>query len=326
MPQVLFQYSASAVQETLQLLCGERSRILVIETGADSEPVLSGVRSFLRTTPLPCLSLALATPLSALDDRASSQALAFDPTAIVVASDRYKVEVLSALARIDWPCLPSVLVFGDGHQSSSTFKVAELESLEGERSLATGYPLAKSHIFDALSSVGRRHSRGWFVELGVFRGGTLRLAHSMLQRLGLTDVKVAGFDTFEGFPQRKSLLDLYSDVGYSASGYAHLSKVAGRRGIELVKGDICQTAKWLDGKSLLVTFCDTDNYSPCAAALPICWRQTVVGGVVIFDHYHTRLEYMSTIGERVAAWEFFHDRSDFLHLTGTGVFVKVSDS
>ena len=95
-----------------------------------------------------------------------------------------------------------------------------------------------------------------------------------------------------------------------------------RFGVEVVRGDICATCTALSGIPLILSFFDTDNYSPTRAALNICAEQTVSGGILFFDHYTTVQDYLYTIGERMAAKEFLTpDR--FFNPHGTGIFLKI---
>ena len=247
----------------------------------------------------------------------------FDPDALVVCTDVSKDEILSRLNRLDWLRLPKVITFGVAHQESISRSVEEIEQIGGEKSHATGYPFAKAHIFEILRSLRERHCSGWVVELGVFRGGTLLMMNQILKKLSFDGPQLVGFDTFDGFPPRRCLLDLFAMEEFVNRDFDGTAQRLGAEGIRLVRGDIVETASWIDGKKLLLTFVDTDNYSPVAAALPFCWKGTVTGGAVVFDHYYTKELFLDTIGERVAAWEFFRDRTDYLHLSGTGVFIKI---
>jgi hypothetical protein len=76
---------------------------------------------------------------------------------------------------------------------------------------------------------------------------------------------------------------------------------------------------------ILLAFIDTDNYSPVASTLPVIWDKIKVGGVIVFDHYFTNEEFFNTIGEHIAVKEFFKNRKDFFNMTGTGVFLKISN-
>ena len=72
---------------------------------------------------------------------------------------------------------------------------------------------------------------------------------------------------------------------------------------------------------ILLGFFDTDDYSPARAAFPLCVRQPVVGGSIVFDHVYSLGEYLYTLGERIAAYEMLGE-SGFFHLHSAGVFTR----
>ena len=94
-------------------------------------------------------------------------------------------------------------------------------------------------------------------------------------------------------------------------------------GVELIRGDITETAKRLAVEAILLAFVDTDNYSPARAALEVVLPNLVLGGSIVFDHYETTPEFLYTIGERLAAKEVLRD-SGLLQLQGTGVFTRIA--
>jgi hypothetical protein len=57
------------------------------------------------------------------------------------------------------------------------------------------------------------------------------------------------------------------------------------RNIEVVPGDIVETASRLADEDIVLSFIDTDNYSSARAALDIVRERTVVGGAIVFDHF-----------------------------------------
>ena len=105
--------------------------------------------------------------------------------------------------------------------------------------------------------------------------------------------------------------------------FEQTSTLLQREGVELVKGDIANTINVLRGTPLLLTFLDTDNYTPTMQALPILAENTIVGGSIVLDHYFALEEYNDALGDGLAAAEFFREHPEFLNLSGTGVFVKL---
>lgn len=272
--------------------------------------VLRGVWSFHRE------ELSLIAPVDA-------QITTFNPDLIVICTDFLKDELLSHLNSLVWRNFPKVVTYGMGHQDVFSQRIGALERGNAEASHATGYARVKEHIFNLLESLRRRRCAGLVVELGVFRGGTLLLIKQMLKALDFTEARLLGFDTFNGFPPPRCLLDMFAMDEFVNRDFSRTSSLLAAEAILLVRGDIVETIARLDKECLLLTFIDTDNYSPAAAALPVCWKNTIRGGAVIMDHFYTKEEFSDTIGERIAAWEFFKDQTDVLHLSGTGVFIKI---
>ena len=71
----------------------------------------------------------------------------------------------------------------------------------------------------------------------------------------------------------------------------------------------------------MVSFIDTDNYTPAKAALEIVRERTVPGGAIVFDHFTGTSRFRYAIGERIAGRVLLDDPR-YLHLHGTGVFYR----
>jgi len=161
-------------------------------------------------------------------------------------------------------------------------------------------------------------------EFGIFKGGTISFIKSTLDYMGYepNTLNVYGFDCFSGFPERESVLDMYSNPKCEYRDYYSVRDFCKRQGIQVIQGDIKETYTILSESKLMLTFFDTDNYTPVKAALDYCYERTVKGGAIIFDHYTIRNEFVETIGERMAAQEIFEGKKLF-HLHDTGVFIKL---
>jgi predicted O-methyltransferase YrrM len=245
------------------------------------------------------------------------------PDLIVVCADEQKTEILHAYiaAGGEQEPLPRVVIAGSAHLAFRDPVFDELEAPALVPSYATGSPHTRVHLYQCLKAAAANELSGAIVEFGAFKGGTTAWLARAAQRLGL-DAKVIGFDTWEGFPPRRSLFDLYEHPRCVFSDLGAARAYTDRYGIELVPGDIADTYRRLEAEELLLCFFDTDNYTPTRAALALCLRQLVVGGSLVFDHVATTPEYIDTLGERAAAYEILGE-SDLLHLHGTGVFIKV---
>jgi O-methyltransferase len=93
------------------------------------------------------------------------------------------------------------------------------------------------------------------------------------------------------------------------------------RDIEIVAGDIAETRRRLEGEDMVLTFIDTDNYTPASAVLKVARGRTVPGGAIVFDHFTGTDRFRYTLGERIAG-RGLPDDPRWLHLHGTGVFSR----
>lgn len=239
--------------------------------------------------------------------------------ALAVASDEDK-EVLLEAALPFIQGVPKVLVSGYSHLRfvDNAFERSLRDLLVP--SFANGYPNTLVHLFQCLRNASRLGLCGAVVELGMFKGGTTVLLSRMVANLGQS-WPVIGFDTFDGFPPRRSPLDMYEHPGCVFRGLDDVRRYTGLQGIEIVPGDIVETRERLRSESLVLTFFDTDNHTPAAAALEIVRERTLVGGSIVFDHFTGVDRFVYTLGERIAAKSLLDD-SRYLNLHGTGVFYR----
>ncbi|GAA0944637.1 hypothetical protein GCM10009554_38940 [Kribbella koreensis] len=256
----------------------------------------------------------LTVPVRAMDALAD-----LAPDVVVVAADDEKQELLSAAL----PYLrgaPRVIVAGYGHL---TFRDAIFEE-EGANllvpSLANGYPHSLTHLYQCLVNASRLDLKGIVAEFGMFKGGTTMFLSRVIERLG-KDWKVIGFDSFNGFPPRRSPLDMYDHPDCVFTDVGSVKQYLGDRNVEIIEGDIVVTADALRDEDIVVSFVDTDNYSSAKAALEVVRERTVVGGAIVFDHFTGVDRFRYTLGERMAGSVLLDDPRYF-HLHGTGVFYR----
>ena len=257
---------------------------------------------------------------SALADLADT-----DHDLLVVAVDATKAELLLAyrdqVGERQPP--PDVVLAGTAHLAFADPEFAELNAPALVPSYATGSPHTREHLFQCLRAAAANGLRGAIVEFGAFKGGTTAWLARVAAHFSLDGCRVIGFDTWAGFPPRRSVLDLYDHPRCAFTDIDAVRAYVEPFGVELVHGDIAETYTTLEGEPLLLCFFDTDNYSPARAALELCAQQLVVGGSIVFDHVSTTADYVETIGERIAAYEVLGP-AGFLHLHGTGVFTKIA--
>jgi len=236
---------------------------------------------------------------------------------LVVAADTEKEDLLcAALPYIGGS--PKVIVAGYGHLG---FRDAVFDQEQAQLlvpSLANGYPNSLIHLYQCLANAARLGLSGVVAEFGMFKGGTTMFVSKVIERLG-ANWPVIGFDTFGGFPPRCSPLDMYDHPGCVFTDLPAVRRYLDGRDIEIIAGDITQTCDRLEGEDLVVTFIDTDNYTPAKAALEVARERTVPGGAIVFDHFTGTSRFRYTLGERIAGRVLLDDPRYF-NLHGAGVF------
>jgi O-methyltransferase len=247
------------------------------------------------------------------------------PDLLVICSDVDKEPLLRAAAHaLDGSDnFPEVVLAGTAHLGFHDPAYDELDAPALVPSYATGHPHTRIHIYQCLKAAAAQGLKGAIVEFGAFKGGTTAWLARVVAQLGLRDTPVIGFDTWDGFPPRRSLLDLYEHPRCAFDDLEAARAYVKPLGVELVVGDIFDTApRRLHDEPILLCFFDTDNYSGARVALETTVPNLVAGGALVFDHFATSDEYVYTIGERMAAHEVLED-AGLLHVHGTGVFVKL---
>jgi O-methyltransferase len=241
------------------------------------------------------------------------------PDLIVVATDIDKEDLIqAALPYIRG--IPRLILGGYGH---FLFRDAVFECvLQGllVPSLANGYAYTQVHLYECLRNAARLGLEGVVAEFGMFKGGTTMLLSRLIEALG-KNWKVIGFDTFDGFPPKRSILDMYAHPDCVFRDLDHVRSYLGDRNVEVVVGDVVSTASRLTDEDLILTFLDTDNFSSASAALDVVVERTLVGGAIVFDHFTGVSRHLYTIGERFAGLRLLEDHR-YLHLHGTGVFYR----
>jgi len=238
---------------------------------------------------------------------------------IVVAADEEKEDLLvTALSFIQG--VPKVIVAGYGHLALRDPVYHEERNQLLVPSLANGYRWSRVHLYQCLQSAARLGLTGVVAEIGMFKGGTTMFLSRIIERLG-AGWPVIGFDTFSGFPARRSPLDMYDHPDCVFTDLSAVRRYLADRNIEIVPGDIVETCDRLAGEDLILTFVDTDNYTSARATIDVVRERTVVNGAIVFDHVAGEERFRNTLGERLAAMEL-RDDPRYFHLHGTGVFLR----
>ena len=246
--------------------------------------------------------------------------------AIVICEDARKADCLREFASLDLQAkMPKIIAAGTKHQTLRQECAEELERGLRVKSHAAGYEFTKAHLYECLMLAKNLKLSGNIIELGTFEGGTLALIREMARDLGLSSqVSLFGFDAWDGKFHKQSALDIFDMEEFVGKDMDRVQSLVPEA--ELVKGEISETVpKWLKKNKdpLVLAFIDTDNYSATSRCLPLIWERIARGGAIVFDHFYTKEHFFNTLGERIAAEDFFSERSDYFNLTGTGVFVKM---
>ena len=252
-------------------------------------------------------------PLSCLSEAAAE--------IVVISDDEEKESLLVAVAPYVRPDT-RVLLGGYGHLEFRDPLYLEVVRNALVPSLANGYPNCLIHLYQCLRSSARLKLSGVVAEFGMFRGGTTMILSRFIEKLGAS-WKVIGFDTFAGFPPRRSVLDLYAHPDCVFSDPSSVNDYLRGRDVEIVPGDIVATAKRLATEDVVLAFIDTDNHASASAVLDVVTDRVVVGGAVVFDHWTGLDRHLYTVGERIAAARLAEDKR-YLNLHGTGVFTRLA--
>jgi hypothetical protein len=238
---------------------------------------------------------------------------------LVVAADTEKeLLIRNALPFIQG--IPKIIIAGYGHYEFNDPVFQEELSQLLVPSFATGYPHTLTHLYQCLQNAAHLGLQGIVAEFGMFKGGTTMFLSRVIERLGM-DWPVIGDETVNGFPPRRSPLDMYDHPGCSFSDLPAVRRYLDGRNIEIVPGDIVDTCHRIANQHLVLTFIDTDNYTPAQAVIDIARERTLIGGAIVFDHFTGTNRFRYTLGERIAGMVLLDDKRYF-HLHSTGVFYR----
>ena len=195
------------------------------------------------------------------------------PDIVVIAEDAGKEKLLEAVVKYVSPTT-KLLIGGFGHYNfqDDVFDRIRQESLIP--SFANGYAHSLVHIYQCLQNAHRLGLKGVVAEFGMFKGGTTMLISRFIEEMG-ADWKVFGFDTFGGFPPKRSALDMYAHPDCVFRDVALVETVFSSRNVEIVVGDIVATVGCLRDQNLVVCFVDTDNFTSASAIVDVVRDRTV---------------------------------------------------
>ncbi|MGO6667653.1 hypothetical protein ELI49_30290 (plasmid) [Rhizobium ruizarguesonis] len=241
------------------------------------------------------------------------------PDILVIAEDAGKEPILEAVA-LTLPHKTKIVIGGFSHFDFVDPVFDEIRRDLFIPSFANGYRHCLVHIYQCLQNAHRRGLTGCVAEFGMFKGGTTMLISRFVEALG-ADWKVYGFDTFDGFPDKRSPLDMYHHRDCVFRDVDMVKAVFAGRNVEVVEGDVVETVSRLAAEDLVLSFVDTDNFTSAEAIIRVIADRTQIGGAIVFDHWTGHDRHIDTIGERIAAKKLAAD-TRYFNLHGTGVFLR----
>lgn len=163
---------------------------------------------------------------------------------------------------------------------------------------------------------------GDYLEFGVFNGTSLGCMFQVLQEFGLNQVRLFGFDSFEGLPET----DAEEDIGvWDAGGFKCHIEVTKERltrlGIDwnrtfLIKGWFSDTLKpefcqQYQIKKTNLIMVDCDMYSSTVDVLKFCEPLVRDQAVIFFDDWNSDGLASRNLGEKKAFDEFLQAHPEF---------------
>jgi predicted O-methyltransferase YrrM len=158
-------------------------------------------------------------------------------------------------------------------------------------------------------------SMGAYLEFGVYHGTSLVCMYRALEAAGLHQVRLVGFDSFQGFPPSAANEDggrwqpgrCHSPVEFTTAVLEHEGVDLSR--VVLVPGwfhDTLRenTARDLQIEKVSVIMIDCDLYSSASQALEFCAPLIHDEALILFDDWHARSLEGKNMGERRAFTEF----------------------
>ena len=161
-----------------------------------------------------------------------------------------------------------------------------------------------------------------YLEFGVYTGTSLGCMYENLQDLGLRQVRLFGFDSFEGLPATAAAEDEGAwGPGQFRVRYEYTQEILRRKGIDwqrvfLVKGWFSDTLTpelihQHQIKKASVIMVDCDIYSAAKEALMFCEPLIQDRAVIFFDDWKTSHLDQRNLGEKRAFDEFLQEKPFF---------------
>jgi O-methyltransferase len=184
-------------------------------------------------------------------------------------------------------------------------------------------------ISQAFAFAGVNGVAGDYFEFGLARGETFLIAHRMRRRYSLDQMKLFGFDSFEGLPEIDDARDNVWSMGQYACSEDDLRKILRKHGMrpteyELIKGYYdrslnAELHERLADRKAAIAYIDCDLYSSTKLVLNFLRSYLVDGSIVCFDDYYS-YKGNPDQGEQKALSEFLQSSSEFAFIPWTDYF------
>lgn len=148
--------------------------------------------------------------------------------------------------------------------------------------------LGEYKIERLLEFAKRAPANGIFIEVGVYKGGSLlALAKAFPER------QLVGFDTFEGMPAQYAGRDESHPVGdFADTSVEAVRALFDAKQVTIIKGLFPDPAGDMidDLGDYFIAFAhlDMDHWRGTLEALTFIWPRLLPGGVIVFDDYNWR--------------------------------------
>ena len=183
-------------------------------------------------------------------------------------------------------------------------------------------PKLKKAISYLLQEFNGEEHIGDYLEFGVSHGSSLRIMYETLGDLNVKNMRLFGFDSFEGLPDYALDEDegvwrpgaYYADI-YKVNKYLSRAGIDWRR-VQLVKGWFRDTLKpsFIKNNNIQkagIIMIDCDIYSAAKEALNFCKSLIKDQTIVFFDDWNSADLASKNLGEKKAFDEFMNENPQF---------------
>ena len=142
-----------------------------------------------------------------------------------------------------------------------------------------------------------KHLKGCTVECGVYKGGS-----SVLIAMVSTERKHYALDTFSGFPDVISEVDVHEKAGFSDVSVSEIEELfCDYRNIVMLEGKFSESFKKIHDEVFSFVYVDADLYISTIECCKFFYPRLFKGGIILFDDYLVP----DTPGVKKAVDEFF---------------------